>query len=275
VPGKFFFYHFLRVTLLVLLLTSGAVLLYLLYWVGTEDDHRIKEAAERPKNAPVPEQQAAQAPSLPTTPKLSKQQSAETTGAASAPHKSKELNKPSMDTSTIMPLAEEDEAVLALMEEVEPPVPLGPEFEELAPPDDDTQQIIELHQALYESSGTMMAQGKSPKPIGPMHIETYRVEEIVLPQATEVDIAGRESLTQTAWRIAVTGGPFPVGALPVVVWSDGRKIGFGQPSPDLSTLFAVTFDPSLVHEGATIAVSYGESGVKTVFSEKLKLEVPP
>lgn len=191
-----------------------------------------------------------------------------------APQK-EELNMGGSQTETTQTFTEEDEAVLALGQDVEPPVPLGPEFEELTPPDDDTLQEIALHEALYESPGIVLAQGQSPEPVGPMQLEAYRVEEVVLPQATKVEIAGQETTAHTALRVTISGGPFPVGALPAVVWIDNTKLGFGQPDPDLSAITAVTFDRSLLRDGATLAVSYGEHGVKTELPAKLTLGVQP
>lgn len=127
-----------------------------------------------------------------------------------------------------------------------------------------------LHEALYEAPGIALAQGQTPEPVGPMQIKTYQVEEVVLPQTTKIGIEGQETLVHTALRITLGGGPFPIGALPIVVWLDGVLLGFGQPSPDLSAISAITFDHSRLHEGATIAVSYGEHGVKTELPEKLK-----
>jgi hypothetical protein len=171
-------------------------------------------------------------------------------------------------------LSEEDKAVLALSDQVEEPVPLGPEYEDLSPPDDETAQLIELHNALYGSQGDLKAEAQH-LPVGPMHINSYRVEEVTLPQPTSVKVKGEESVANSAWRVTVGGGPFPVGALPIVLWINNNKVGYAQPNLDLSKVTAVTFDRDLLRDGATFAVSYGENGAKTKLPEKLSFSTQP
>jgi hypothetical protein len=236
---------------------------------------RVEEGLPLDEQKEERQEQTVSPSALPRARRTGSQQSPAAKSVTPAPNQKEALSMGESHKETTQPLTEEDEAVLALSQEVESPVPLGPEFEELTPPDDDTLRVMALHEALYESPGIVLAQGQNTAPVGPMQIETYRVEEVVLPQATKVEIAGQEATVHTALRVTITGGPFPVGALPLVVWINNTKLGFGQPSPDLSTITAVTFDRSLLHDGATLAISYGENGVKTKLPEKLKLGVQP
>ena len=67
-----------------------------------------------------------------------------------------------------------------------------------------------------------------------------------------------------------------VRALPAVIWIDDEAVGFGVESEDLDAITAVTFDESLVREGATFYLSYGDKEKKddrTALPERLKLGV--
>jgi hypothetical protein len=62
--------------------------------------------------------------------------------------------------------------------------------------------------------------------------------------------------------------------MPPVIWIDDVAVGYGVESEDLDAITAVTFDESLVREGATLYVSYGDKEKKedrTALPEKLKL----
>jgi hypothetical protein len=55
---------------------------------------------------------------------------------------------------------------------------------------------------------------------------------------------------------------------------DDEAVGYGVESEDLDAITAVTFDASLLREGATLYVSYGDKENKegrTALPEKLKL----
>jgi hypothetical protein len=68
-----------------------------------------------------------------------------------------------------------------------------------------------------------------------------------------------------------------VRALPPVIWIDDTAVGYGVENEDLNTITVVTFDPSLLREGATIFLSYGDKEDKTdrvAVPEKLKLDGP-
>jgi hypothetical protein len=127
---------------------------------------------------------------------------------------------------------------------------------------------------LLKMSGKVIAESDSPSAAGKLKVKNYRVEELTLPAAVEVEVGGKRVEVARAFRVTVTGGPFPVRALPAVVWIDDVAVGYGVESEDLDAITAVTFDESLVREGATLYVSYGDKEKKedrTALPEKLKL----
>ena len=72
-----------------------------------------------------------------------------------------------------------------------------------------------------------------------------------------VEVQGRQSVVNKAWRVTINGGPFPVRALPAVVWIDDQIAGNGFENETLSQITAITFDGSLIREGGVVSVSYG------------------
>jgi hypothetical protein len=127
---------------------------------------------------------------------------------------------------------------------------------------------------LLKMPGRVVAESDAAAPAGRLKVKNYRVEELTLPAAVSVEVGGRRVEVSRAFRVTVTGGPFPVRALPAVVWIDDEAVGFGVESEDLDAITAVTFDASLLREGATLYVSYGDKENKegrTALPEKLKL----
>jgi hypothetical protein len=127
---------------------------------------------------------------------------------------------------------------------------------------------------LLKMPGKVIAESDAPAPAGKLKVKNYRVEELTLPAAVQVEVGGRRVEVSRAFRVTVTGGPFPVRALPAVVWIDDVAVGYGVESEDLDAITAVTFDASLLREGATLYVSYGNKESKeerTALPERLKL----
>lgn len=127
---------------------------------------------------------------------------------------------------------------------------------------------------LLKMSGKVIAESDAPRAAGKFNVRNYRVEELTLPRPVEVTVGGRRVEVSRAFRVTVTGGPFPVRALPAVVWIDDVAVGFGVESEDLDQITAVTFDASLLREGATVYLSYGDKENKadrSALPEKLKL----
>ncbi len=111
---------------------------------------------------------------------------------------------------------------------------------------------------LLKLPGKVLAKGKNTSPVGQFKLLNYRVEELALPRSMKVELNGQQVEVNKAWRVTVTGGPFPVRALPAVIWIDDQIVGYGVENDRLSAITAITFDPSLLRDGAAISLSYGE-----------------
>ena len=130
---------------------------------------------------------------------------------------------------------------------------------------------------LLKLPGKILGEGINTKAVGKYKVASYRVEEVELPRPVEVEIHGQKVQTARAFRLTLTGGPFAVRALPPVVWIDETPVGYGVESEDLDAITVVTFDSTLLNEGATLYVSYGDKEDKTnraALPEKLKLAGP-
>jgi hypothetical protein len=123
---------------------------------------------------------------------------------------------------------------------------------------------------LLKLSGKLLAEAQSTRPSGDLKITGYRVEEVTLPRRLTVEINSQQVAVDKAWRVTVTGGPFPVRALPAVIWIDDQIVGNGIENETLSQITAITFDSSLIREGGVIALSYGEEKVR--LSQRLQLK---
>ena len=131
---------------------------------------------------------------------------------------------------------------------------------------------VPLHQ-IVKLPGRLLAETKSTNAAGNPRLTGYRVEEVTLPRAVTAEVRGQQVAVNRAWRITITGGPFPVRAMPAVIWIDDQVVGFGIENEDLSQITAVTFDDSLLTDGGVVSLSYGEDKQGRVrFSEKLQLK---
>jgi hypothetical protein len=123
--------------------------------------------------------------------------------------------------------------------------------------------------------GKAIARGSNTTPKGLLKLQSYRVEEVTLPHVAEVELKGQRTPVTRAYRVIVTGTAFPVRALPAVVWVDDVAIGYGVENEDLTEITVVTYDASVLRDGATIYLSYGDKENKkerTPLAEKLKLD---
>lgn len=111
---------------------------------------------------------------------------------------------------------------------------------------------------LLQLPGKLVSEAKSARPNGDLKLTGYRVEEVSLPQNLTVEIRGQQVAVDKAWRVTVQGGPFPVRALPAVIWIDDQIVGNGIENETLSQITAITFDSSLIREGGVVSISYGE-----------------
>jgi len=112
---------------------------------------------------------------------------------------------------------------------------------------------------LLKRPGRLVSEAKSARPNGDLQLIGYRVEELELPRNMTVEIQGRQAVVNKAWRVTINGGPFPVRALPAVIWIDDQIVGNGVENETLSQITAITFDGSLIREGGVVSISYGEN----------------
>lgn len=126
---------------------------------------------------------------------------------------------------------------------------------------------------LLRLPGKLVSEVKSDRPSGDLRLTGYRVEEIQLPQNLTVELQGQQVAVNKAWRVTVTGGPFPVRALPATIWIDDQIVGNGIENETLSQITAITFDGSLIREGGVVALSYGEDkDARVRLSQRLQLK---
>lgn len=111
---------------------------------------------------------------------------------------------------------------------------------------------------LLQLPGRLISEAKAARPSSDLKLTGYRVEEVRLPRNVSVEVRGQQVVVDKAWRVSVQGGPFPVRALPAVVWIDDQIVGNGIENETLSQITAITFDSSLIREGGVVSISYGE-----------------
>lgn len=127
---------------------------------------------------------------------------------------------------------------------------------------------------LLKMPGKVIAESDAPAATGRLKVKNYRVEELTLPAPVSVEVEGKRVEVARAFRVTITGGPFPVRAMPPVIWLDDAAVGYGVESEDLDAITVVTFDASLLRDGATFYLSYGDKENKedrTALPERLKL----
>ena len=107
--------------------------------------------------------------------------------------------------------------------------------------------------------GKLLSEAKTAKQSGELKLTGYRVEEVQLPRSIDAEVRGQQVVVNRAWRVTITGGPFPVRAMPAVIWIDDQIVGYGIENETLSQVTAVTVDESLVRAGRVVSLSYGES----------------
>jgi hypothetical protein len=126
---------------------------------------------------------------------------------------------------------------------------------------------------LLKLPGKLVSEAKSARPTGDLKLTGYRVEEIQLPRSLTVEVQGRQAVVNKAWRVTVNGGPFPVRAMPAVIWIDDQIVGNGIENETLSEITAITFDGSLIREGGVVSLSYGvDKDTRTNIPERLQLK---
>ena len=121
-------------------------------------------------------------------------------------------------------------------------------------------------------SSKVLGEGSNTRPVGIFKLMNYRVEELSLSRVIKVEVKGEITETDKAWRVTITGGPFPVRALPPVIWVDDVALGYAAENEELSEITVTIFDRSLLREGTSVALSYGnDKDGRMELPEKLSL----
>ena len=127
---------------------------------------------------------------------------------------------------------------------------------------------------ILKLKGRVLGEGSNTRAVGQHKVASYRVEEVTLPRMQDVKLNGETRSVGRAFRLTIKGGPFPVRAMPPVIWLNETAIGYGIENEDLNEITVITYDESALVEGATIYLSYGDKQNKedrTPLPEKLKL----
>jgi hypothetical protein len=107
--------------------------------------------------------------------------------------------------------------------------------------------------------GKVISEAKTAQQSGDLKLSGYRVEEVQLPRSINAEVRGQQVVVNRAWRVTITGGPFPVRAMPAVIWIDDQIVGYGIENETLTQITAITLDDSLLREGGVVSLSYGEN----------------
>ncbi|HEU4766124.1 MAG TPA: hypothetical protein VFS77_02090, partial [Pyrinomonadaceae bacterium] len=126
---------------------------------------------------------------------------------------------------------------------------------------------------LLKLQGRVVSESTSTRASGDLKLTGYRVEEVRLPRSLTVEVKGQQAVVDRAWRVTVNGGPFPVRAMPAVIWIDDQIVGNGVENETLSQVTAITFDGSLIREGGVVSISYGEDkDARVRISQRIQLK---
>ena len=107
--------------------------------------------------------------------------------------------------------------------------------------------------------GKVLSEAKTAQQSAELKLTGYRVEEVQLPRSINAEVRGQQVTVNRAFRVTITGGPFPVRAMPAVIWIDDQVVGYGIENETLSQVTAITLDDSLLREGGVVSLSYGEN----------------
>ncbi|MBI1747818.1 MAG: hypothetical protein HYR55_14690 [Acidobacteria bacterium] len=125
---------------------------------------------------------------------------------------------------------------------------------------------------LLKAEGRLLGKGSNTEPRGPLGVKSYRLEEIALAKAINAEVKGTIRPVKKLFRLTINTETFPVRAIPPVVWVGQTKIDKVLENENLDQFIAFIFDDSVLKDGETLAVSFGEGGDSySVLKEKLKL----
>jgi hypothetical protein len=113
----------------------------------------------------------------------------------------------------------------------------------------DAQQVRDLRIA----SGSLLIQGENNKPVGPLGLLTYRLEEVPLDKPIDIFV-GKKQRIESVIRLTITGKSI---ARANVIWiNDARLTGLW--SNGLGQIGTFIGDRSILEAGATISVQDSE-----------------
>jgi hypothetical protein len=146
------------------------------------------------------------------------------------------------------------------------------------PPANPTEEACvkraDMYEFLYAAHGRVIGQGSNTLGTCLLDLESYRVEEIVLPGMTTFALDEGPVTVDRYWRLTVTSGrPQYMGGQ---VWIDDKSFPVKSESA-ISVPSGVTvlvFDRSLLREGARIRVSQSYQEQGETLPERLHLEGP-
>lgn len=126
------------------------------------------------------------------------------------------------------------------------------------------QTVLTLED-LFNMPGKNISKGSNTTPVGTAGVKSYHLDELTLTAPVVID--GQTINATKAYRLSITGGPFPVRSQVAVISVNGNDLKNARESADLSEITAITFDDSFLTTGSTISLSWGEE--TTVLPEKL------
>lgn len=111
----------------------------------------------------------------------------------------------------------------------------------------------------------VLGRGRNSNPVGRNKVTTYIVEEVKLPRPVEIEIRGKKNRANRVFLVTIYAGNIELRGLGPLI-GIGDESFFGMLDGKPGALTAVTFDRSLLREGATLKVD------GTELPERLKLE---
>src|SRR3972149_922021 len=77
---------------------------------------------------------------------------------------------------------------------------------------------------LYSLTGEVIAEAKFAEPATSYEVSSYKIDELALPHPMSIAINAEPADVSKAWRITITGGPFPVRSLGYYIWVDDASL---------------------------------------------------
>ncbi len=121
-----------------------------------------------------------------------------------------------------------------------------------------------LRDLLLDRKGKVIARNQYPPPVCSGKLGGYQIEEVTLPGATTFEGRNGPITADKLWRVSVDGS-FYIGALYWTICVGDTPLLTYEGSP----LKGITFDRSVLKEGANISASYGSVGCPSSYGGTL------